>query len=401
MSSTGEQAAAEILAGVAERFEASTDLTVGIEEEYQLLDPQSLALVNRFEELRDAAPDPLAARLAGELISSEIEVKTGRNANFAGAARELVEGRLALLEVADALGIGIGISGVHPFSPWQEQQIIDTPHYARVEGELGYIAWINNTWSIHLHVGVAGADRAVAISTALRSVLPELLALSANSPVYLGRDTRLHSARTQIFTRSFPRCGIPDAYTDWSEYAQFVELLARTGGIVESTQIWWSVRPHHSYGTVEIRICDGQAEVSEALAVAALGLACVAAFCRDHDEGIPVPAHPRAVIEENLWRAQRHGLEGELIRLGTADVRPTTRAVEELLAWSADLHAPLGIEPFLAPIERMLSQGNGAQRQRALFEERGDPTALVAESVARTRHSAEEALEAMAPVPAP
>ena len=191
MSSTGDQAAATLLAGVAERFERSSDFTVGIEEEYQLLDPGSLALVSRFEDLRGAADEPFADRLAGELISSEIEVKTGKNDTFAAAAREMVEGRLQLIELAERLGIAIGITGVHPFSPWQEQQIIDTPHYARVEGELGYIAWINNTWSVHIHVGVQGADRAVAVSTALRSVLPELLALSANSPVYLGRDTRL------------------------------------------------------------------------------------------------------------------------------------------------------------------------------------------------------------------
>jgi carboxylate-amine ligase len=395
VSSTGDQVAAALLAGVAERFEQSHDFTVGIEEEYQLLDPESLALVNRFEELRAAARPPFSDRLAGELISSEIEVKTGKHDTFATAARELVEGRLELIELAESLGIAIGITGVHPFSPWQDQEIIDTPHYERVEGELGYIAWTNNTWSVHLHVGVGGPDRAVAVSTALRSVLPELLALSANSPVYLGRDTRLHSARTQIFTKSFPRCGIPDAYTSWEEYADFVTLLARTRAIVESTQIWWSVRPHHAYGTVEIRICDGQSEATEALALAALGLACVAAFCRDYDEGRPLPVHPRALIEENLWRAQRHGLEGEMIRLDRGDARPTAAAIEDLLVWSEDRHGPLGLEAFLAPIARMLSDGNGAQRQRALLAAAGDPAMIVAESIARTRASAEEALEAM------
>ena len=189
MSSRDEQVAAALLDGVEDRFDQSQDFTVGLEEEYQLLDPRSFALVNRFEELRDAAIPVLGDRVAGELISSEIEIKTGRCTDFAQAARELVEGRLALLDVAESLGIGIGIGGVHPFSTWQEQEIIDTPHYARVVGELGYIARINNTWSIHLHAGVRGADRAVAVSTALRSVMPELLALSANSPIYLGNDT--------------------------------------------------------------------------------------------------------------------------------------------------------------------------------------------------------------------
>ncbi len=395
MSSTGDQAATALLAGVAERFEDSTDFTIGIEEEYQLLDPEKLSLVNRFEELRDSATGPFADRLAGELISSEIEVKTGKNDTFASAARELVEGRLQLIELAEQLGIAIGITGVHPFSPWQEQEIINTPHYARVERELGYIAWVNNTWSIHLHVGVKGADRAIAVSTALRTVLPELLALSANSPVYLGRDTRLHSARTQVFTKSFPRCGIPEPYGDWSEYASFVELLARTEAIVESTQIWWSVRPHHSYGTVEIRICDGQTDATEALAVTALALACTAAFCRDYDNGRTLPMDSRAIIEENLWRAQRYGLEGDMIRLVDGSVHSMPQAINDLLTWSEGQHGPLGLEPFLAPIEKMLSEGNGAQRQRALLASTGDPAAIVTESIRRTRDSAHEALDAM------
>jgi glutamate---cysteine ligase / carboxylate-amine ligase len=382
-----------ILTGARERFDGSTDFTVGLEEEYQLLDPATLALTNRFEEMIPAAPDELRPRLAGELIASEIEFRTGRNATFADAARELVEGRLATLAVADRLGIALGVAGVHPFSPWTEQRIIDTPHYRRVEEELGYIAWTNNTWSIHLHVGVRGADRAVAVTTALRSVLPELLALSANSAVFEGRATRLHSTRMQVFTKSFPRCGVPDAYGSWDEYADFVDLLERTGSIVESTQIWWSVRPHHSFGTVEIRICDGQTEMGDALAVAALAMACVAAFARDHDAGRPLPAHPRGLIDENIWRAQRHGLEGGLIDLDRGLVRPTTAAIGELLAWSAPVHEPLGLTPFLAGVDRMLGEGNGAMRQQArLAAHGGDVTALQAEIVDRTRRSADEAL---------
>jgi carboxylate-amine ligase len=382
-----------ILAGARERFEASTDLTVGIEEEYQLLDPATLALTNRFEDLMAAAPEPLRDRLAGELIASEVEFRTGRHVTFADAARELVEGRLATIALAERLGIAIGISGVHPFSPWQDQRIIDTPHYRRVEGELGYIAWTNNTWSLHLHVGVRGADRAVAVSTAMRSVLPELLALAANSAVYAERVTRLHSTRIQVFTRSFPRCGIPDAYRDWDEYARFVQLLEDTDSIVESTQIWWSVRPHHNFGTVEVRICDGQTEMTEALAVAALAMSCIAAFAADLDAGRHVPVHQRGLIEENVWRAQRHGLTGGLIDLDTGVVRPTTAAIEELLEWTAPARRDLGLEPFIAHVPRMLTEGNGAMRQVARMAALGDVRAMHAEVVERTRRSAEEALE--------
>ncbi len=381
-----------ILAGSRERFEDSTDFTVGIEEEYQLLDPETLALSNRFEDLVGAAEEPLRERLAGELIASEVEFRTGRHLTYAAAARELVEGRLATLALADRLGLALGVSGVHPFSPWSDQRIIDTPHYRRVEEELGYVAWTNNTWSLHLHVGVRGADRAVAVSTAMRSVLPELLALSANSAVFGGRATRLHSTRTQVFTKSFPRCGLPDAFADWEEYARFVALLERTGSIVESTQIWWSVRPHHSFGTVEVRVCDGQTEMSHALAVGALALACVAAFAADRDAGRPLPAHTRGLIDENIWRAQRHGLEGRLIDLEEGAERSTRTAIEALLEWSAPIHDGLGLGPFLAVIPVMLSEGNGAMRQIARLSDLGDVRAMHAEVVDRTRRSAEEVL---------
>jgi len=389
-----------ILAGVRERFDDSTDFTLGLEEEYQLVDPRTLALTNRFEDMIEAADPVLRERLAGELIASEIEYRTVKHDTFASAARDLVGGRLETIALADRLGIGIGVSGVHPFSHWTEQRIIDTHHYRIVESGLGYVAWTNNTWAIHLHCGVRGADRAIAVSSAMRSVLPELLALSANSAVFWGRATRLHSTRTQVFVRSFPRCGVPDAFADWSEYADFVSLLERTGSIVESTQIWWSVRPHHSFGTLEVRICDGQTEMGDALGVAALALACIAAFCRDFDEGRPLPAHPGRLIEENMWRAIRHGLEGRMIHLDRGVDRPTQTAVEELLSWSESVHDDLGLVPFLGAVPVMLANGNGAMRQIQRLAELGDAKALHAEIVERTRRSAEELQAMLVPVAA-
>lgn len=382
-----------VLAGARERFEDSIDFTVGLEEEYQLLDPETLELTNRFEEMIGSAGSPLRERLAGELIASEIEYRTARHLRFADAARDLVEGRLATLALADRLGLALGVSGVHPFSPWTDQRIIDTPHYRRVEEELGYIAWTNNTWSLHLHAGIHDADRAIAISTAMRSLLPEFLALSANSPIFAGRATRLHSTRMQVFTKSFPRCGVPDAFADWDDYARFVELLESTGSIVESTQIWWSVRPHHTFGTVEVRICDGQTDMRLALGVAALMLACIATFAAEYDAGQPLPAHRRGLIDENIWRAERHGLEGRLIDLDRGRERPTTEAIERLLEWSAPVHEPLGLTPFLTAASNALSQGNGAMHQIARLAELGDPRAVHAELVEHTRRTAHEARE--------
>jgi len=385
-----------ILAGVQERFAASTDFTVGLEEEFQLLDPVTLGLVNRFEDLTAAASPELADRLAGELIASEVEFRTGKHDGFATAARELVEGRLAVIDLADRLDIAIAVAGTHPFSTWQEQRLIDTPHYRLLDQTLGYVAWTNNTWSIHLHCGIRDADRAMAVSTAMRSVLPDLLALSANSPLFWGRATRLHSTRTQVFVRSFPRCGIPDALPTWHDYATFVELLERTGSIEKATQIWWSIRPHHSFGTVEVRICDGQTEMADALGVMALAYACIARFCAAHDDGEPLPAHPNRLLEENLWRAIRYGLTGELIDFARVRTRPATRAVEELLEWVEPVVSSLGLAPYLATVEGMLSRGNGAMRQlEALERHGGDVRAVHEEVVERTRASAIETLKSL------
>lgn len=384
-----------ILEGVQERFAASTDFTVGLEEEYQLLDPATLALVNRYEEMTATASPQLAERLAGELIASEIEYRTVKHDTFATAALELVRGRLAVIDLAERLGIAVAVAGTHPFSRWEDQRLIDTPHYRLLDESLGYVAWTNNTWSIHLHCGVRDADRAMAVCTAMRSVLPDLLALSANSPVFWGRATRLHSTRTQVFVRSFPRCGIPDALPTWRDYAEFVDLLQRTGSIQKATQIWWSVRPHHSYGTIEVRICDGQTEMADALAIMALAYGCLARFCAAYDDGETLPADPDRLLEENLWRAIRHGLTGDLIDLTRGRTRPATRAIEELLEWVEPVVEPLGIARCLAGVEAMLAGGNGAMRQLAALERTGDVRALQAVVVERTRASASEMLSSL------
>ena len=382
-----------ILAGARERFAASTDFTIGLEEEFQILDPVTLGLVNRYEDLLAAAPPALRDRLAGELIASEVEFKTRPHPGLASAAAELAQGRIDLCTTADRLGVALGITGVHPFSPWTQQRIIDTPHYRLVEAELGYVAWTNNTWALHLHCGVRDADRAIQVAMRMRSVLPDLLALSANSPIFGGRDTRLASTRTQTFIRSFPRCGIPDAYGDWDAYAAYVAFLERAGAITESTQIWWSVRPHHAFGTIEVRICDGQTELGETLAIAALIIALIAESLAQIDEGRPFEAHPRSHIEENLWRAERHGLDAELIDLATGRPRAARAAVTELLECTRAHHGPHGLTPWIDRVADMLEHGNGAIRQRALLDAlAGDVRAVHEQVVVRTRESAQEIL---------
>jgi carboxylate-amine ligase len=347
------------LARVREVFEASEDFTVGIEEEFQILDPETRALAQRFAELHDAsmADDVLADSVAGELIESEIEIRSGKGRTFADALARQREARARLFRLATDRGALLAATGTHPWSPWWEQRIIDTDHYRRVEEGLRYVAWRNNAFSLHVHVGVRGAERAVAVCDRLRTVLPELLAISANSPFLDGRDSGLHSVRSQIFTKSFPRCGIPDAYGSWAAYADYVELLLRTGSIVEHTQLWWSVRPHHVFGTVEVRICDAQSSAEDSTALAGLLVACVAQAAVDYDDGIDYRPPPNRLIEENFWRAIRYGLDGRLIDLERGEEFPTAAVPDRLLAWTAPVRAGLGIDPRL-PGE------NGAQRQR-------------------------------------
>src|SRR5919107_3868053 len=269
----------------AEAFAASSDWTVGLEEEFAILDRETLDLIPRFEELRDAAAgDPvLSASIAGELISSEIEIRSGRGETFADAIARQRDARRRLFELAAARGVLLGATGTHPWADYREQPNIDTEHYRRVVDGLRYVARRNNTFSIHVHVGVQGADRAIRACDRLRPVLPTLLALSANSPYLDGQDSGLHSARTQSFTKSFPRCGIPDAYGSWDAYAQYIDYLVRTRSIVEYTQVWWSIRPHFAFGTVEVRICDVQGSAAESDALSELIVATVAQAARDVD----------------------------------------------------------------------------------------------------------------------
>src|SRR5215203_1980346 len=300
-----------------ETFEGSADFTVGIEEEFALVDPHTLELIPRFEQLRDAgASDPvLVTSIAGELISSEIEIRSGVGSDVEDARIRQADARRRLFTLAREHGVGLGSTGTHPLSDYREQHIIDTPHYHRVEDGLKYVAWRNNTFSLHVHVGVRGADRAVRVCDRLRPILPLLLAISANSPYVDCMDSGLHSARTQIFTKSFPRCGIPDPFGSWQAWSDYVEMLVRTNSIIEFTQLWWSVRPHHAFGTVEVRVCDAQTTGPEADGLAQLIVGCVLRAAAEIDAGEAPPDLPARLIEENVWRALRYGLDGKLLDL--------------------------------------------------------------------------------------
>jgi glutamate---cysteine ligase / carboxylate-amine ligase len=378
--STGGTAYERVLDEAYERFEEAEDFTVSVEEEFALLDPETLDLVNRFEDAHAAAQGtPLAANLAGELISSEIEIKTGKQASFADVPAALAERRVELAALVEPLGLTIGATGTHPWSSWRDQRIIDTPHYRRNDEILRYVVWRNNTFGVHTHVAIRGADRAVRVTSALRNWLPELLAVSASSPFHEGVDTGLHSARTQVFTRFFPRCGVPDPCGSWSDYAEYVRFLYRTGSIDEPTQLWWSVRPHLSFPTVELRICDAQPDVVEAQGLTALMVSLCARCARALDEGEPLPEQPHRLIEENTWRAIRYGLSGELIDLERGDVLPARARVERLVEWVLPIAEEIGAAPFLRVPEQ-----NAAERQIARHAEGASLEEIYAEQVRTT-----------------
>ena len=369
-------------------FASSTDGTVGIEEELAILDPETLELVARFEELRDEAQDDalLSESIAGELISSEIEIRSGPGDDVHDAIRRQREVRRRLFAHADAHGAALGATGTHPWADFREQPNIDTEHYRRVVDGLQYVARRNNTFALHVHVGVRDLNRAVLTCDRLRPVLPALLAASANSPFVDALDSGLHSARTQVFTRSFPRCGVPDAYGSWAAYRAYLEMLVATGSIVESTQVWWSVRPHLAFGTVEVRICDAQGTAGESEELTKLIVACVLQAARDVSEGVPFRDPERRLIEENLWRAIRWGLDGRMIDFERGEEEPTRAAIERLLSWSAPVRAEYGIEATLPEL-------NGAQRQRAAIAQGATLQEAFAASVEETARTYAPAID--------
>ena len=342
-----------------EGFDEGTDFTVAVEEEFALLDPATLDLVNRFEEVQAAAQGtPLEPNLVGELIASEVEVKTGRCETFADVPAAMAERRAQLQALVEPLGLALGATGTHPWAPLAGAA--DHRHAAlppqRRAAPLRRLA--------QQHASACTSTSASAAPTA-RSRSRTGCATSCPSCSRSRRARRssrtstpgLHSARTQIFTRFFPRCGVPDAFASWQEYEDYVRFLYETGSITEHTQLWWSVRPHLAFPTVEIRICDAQPDLAEAQALAAFATSLAARIARAHDEGEPLADQPHRLIEENMWRAIRYGLSGELIDLERGDVLPARARLERLLEWVAPGRR--------GDRRRAVPRDPGAQRRRA------------------------------------
>jgi glutamate---cysteine ligase / carboxylate-amine ligase len=362
------------------QFEEATDFTVAVEEEFALVDPETLDLVNRFEEVQAAARGTaLEEHLVGELIASEVEIRTGRQETFGDVPGAMTERRGQLHALVEPMGLLLGGTGTHPWSDWRKQRIIDTPHYRRNDEILRYVVWRNNSFGLHVHFSIKGPDRAIAVVDGMRNFLPEILALSASSPFVENVDTGLHSARTQIFTRFFPRCGVPEPFGTWDGYERFVHFLFDTGSITEHTQMWWSVRPHLSFPTVEIRVADAQPELAEAHSLAAFGASLAARLARAYDEGAAIEPLAGRLIEENFWRAIRYGLSGELLDFERGVPIPARQRLEEVIEWVLPVAEEIGAAPYLAVPER-----NAAERQIERLEEGASLEEIYAEQVKAT-----------------
>jgi carboxylate-amine ligase len=366
--------------GIELNFGKSAPFSLGVEEEFQLLHAESYELVSRFDEVAEAAAHE--RRIKAELLQSVVEVAT----HVAGSVAEAIEDarglRATLSEAAAEHGAVIASAGTHPFSRWEHQDVTESERYRALMEEMRWVAEREVIFGLHVHVGVASADEAVAVSNGLRTWLPELLALSANSPFWLGRDTGLASTRTKIF-ETFPRTGLPPAFGSFEEFELLVERAIRSGSFPDYTYVWWDARPHPKLGTLEVRIPDAQTRLQSVAAIVALVQSLVAALADGFERGDKPQVQPITLIAENKWRAARHGLNGQLIDLERDEERPAREAVLALVERAEPAARRLGCREELAEVERLVQRGTGADEQRNVYEET-DSLLAVAQWLAAT-----------------
>jgi carboxylate-amine ligase len=362
----------------------SAGYTIGVEEELMIVDGETLALANAIEQLLEDAEE---GKVKPELMESVCEIATDPCRDVDQAGEELVTLRRHVCELAEAQGLAIGSAGTHPFAMWEDQRIVARPRYRDLIEALRFVARQELIFGMHVHVGMDDPDKAVHVADGMRVHLPVLLALSANSPFWRGQNTGLLSARTPIF-RAFPRVGVPPAYGDWSTYEQRIDFMVDSGVMEDYTYLWYDVRPHPKLGTVEIRVCDSQTRVEHTLGLAALIQAMVRELAEHFDAGTRLSDYPWEMLDENKWLAARHGLEGELIdlpvrqRVGTKEL--TRRLLDRLIDHAQDL----GAADHFEALEDLLARGNGAHRQRVVFEANHDLREVMAEIVAATTPAA-------------
>lgn len=357
--------------------------TIGIEEEFQIIDPETRELRSHIQEILADGKMILKERVKPEMHQSVVELGTEVCNDVHSARQQVIQLRSKLAAVATRGGLKIASAGTHPFSHWMDQPITPDERYATIVKDMQQIARANLVFGLHVHVGIADREVAVAVMNQARYFLPHLYALSTNSPFWLGQNTGLKAYRHRIFER-FPRTGIPDAFESLSEYEDYLKLLIATGCIDNAKKIWWDIRLHPFFDTIEFRICDAQSRVCDTIALAALTQAIVAKLHKLLQQNVSLLIYPRRLLDENRWRASRYGLDGKLIDFGRKCEMDERELLHEMLEFIAAEAEELGSRAEMAHIEKIMREGTGADRQLAVWDRTQDLKAVVDHIVAET-----------------
>jgi carboxylate-amine ligase len=350
--------------------------TLGIEEEFQIVDPQTRELRSHVSEFLEEGKMILGEQIKPEMIQSMVEVGTGICKNIQEARADITRLRSIISGLAAKTGLVIVAASTHPFSHWQDQKIYDDERYELLVQELQTVARSLLIFGLHVHVGVADPERRIHIMNAARYFLPHVLALTTSSPFWMGHNTGLKSYRTEVF-KQFPRTDIPDHFDSYSGFQRYVELLVKTGCINDGKKIWWDLRPHPIFPTLEFRICDIPTRVDDTVAIAALFQAIVAKLTRLIDKNLGFRLYRRMYIQENKWRAVRWGINGKMIDFGKQKEVPTRDLILELLDFVDDVVNELGSRTEIEHIHTILERRTSAEEQLRVFEETKDLNAVV------------------------
>ena len=364
------------------------DFTIGIEEEFQIIDPNTRELRSHITEMIEEGKMLLGEQVKPEMHQSMVEVGTGVCRNVQEARADLVKLRKSISSLAAKKGLRIAAASTHPFSNWKDQKITPDAHYEALIDEMQFLAQSLLIFGMHVHVGIEDREAQMRIMNEMRYLLPHLLALSTSSPFWIGVNTGLKSYRSEIF-KKFPRTDIPDQFRSYSEFQGYVDLLLKTGCIDRPKKIWWDVRPHPHFSTLEVRICDLPARVDEVVMLAALIQAIVAKLYKLHSKNQGFRIYHRALIQENKWRAVRWGIDGKLIDFGKEKEVPVRDLVLELLEFIDDVVDELGSRKEVEYVHTVLAEGTSADRQLRVYEETKDLHAVVDNLILETMQGVE------------
>jgi carboxylate-amine ligase len=359
--------------------------TLGIEEEFQIVDPVTRELRSHIEEIIEGGKIILKERVRPELHQSVVEVGTDICQDIADARRSVTGLRRDLAGLAKKSNLRIAAGGTHPFSHWHDQKISVGERYQGVLNDLQQIARANLIFGLHVHIGMPDRETAIQLQNVARYFLPHIFALSTNSPFWVGRNTGFSSYRLQVFQR-FPRTGIPDLFDSVEEFDGYVNLLIKTGCIDNAKKIWWDIRLHPIFNTLEVRVCDIPMRVDETICLAAIIQAVVVKLYKLHTKNQSYRTYRARLINENRWRASRYGINGKMIDFGKSEEVPTRDLVNELLEFIDDVVDELGSRQEVNYVQQILTNGTGSDRQVAVYKQTNDLKAVVDYIIAETHH---------------